>query len=158
MSKLDDLHTLKRLLKEFELPVSPILEYAIKEIEAKLCTDESPASGNDDVSATHSEYESSSFVSAKEGFHEYLHKTKAISTTRNYLYFIDKPIRTYIAKLYGKETDSVYSFKSPHSFSACIQKLRTDNSFMSENLRWHNALTATLNCYLKFLETNKCMD
>ena len=31
MSKLDDLHTLQRLLKEFEFPVSPILEYAIKE-------------------------------------------------------------------------------------------------------------------------------
>ena len=31
MSKLDDLHTLVRLLKEFEFPVSPILEYAIKE-------------------------------------------------------------------------------------------------------------------------------
>lgn len=33
MSKLDDLHTLVRLLKEFEFPVSPILEYAIKERE-----------------------------------------------------------------------------------------------------------------------------
>lgn len=31
MSKIDDLHTLIRLLKEFEFPVSPILEYAIKE-------------------------------------------------------------------------------------------------------------------------------
>lgn len=31
MSKIEDLHTLVRLLKEFEFPVSPILEYAIKE-------------------------------------------------------------------------------------------------------------------------------
>lgn len=31
MSKLEDLHTLIRLLDEFELPISPILEYAIKE-------------------------------------------------------------------------------------------------------------------------------
>lgn len=31
MSKLEDLHTLVRLLKEYEFPVSPILEYAIKE-------------------------------------------------------------------------------------------------------------------------------
>lgn len=37
MSKLDDLHTLQRLLKEFEFPVSPILEYAIKEKEEELC-------------------------------------------------------------------------------------------------------------------------
>lgn len=31
MGRIDDLHTLMRLLKEFDLPVSPILEYAIKE-------------------------------------------------------------------------------------------------------------------------------
>lgn len=31
MGKIDDLHTLMRLLKEFDLPVSPIVEYAIKE-------------------------------------------------------------------------------------------------------------------------------
>lgn len=36
MSKIDDLHTLVRLLKEFELPVSPILEYTIKEKIAEL--------------------------------------------------------------------------------------------------------------------------
>lgn len=36
MSKLDDLHTLVRLLNELELPVSPILEYAIKEKEEEL--------------------------------------------------------------------------------------------------------------------------
>ena len=43
MSKLDDLHTLQRLLKEFEFPVSPILEYAIKEKEEQLSSDdESP--------------------------------------------------------------------------------------------------------------------
>lgn len=43
MSKLDDLHTLVRLLNEFEFPVSPILEYAIKEkIEQLSSDDESP--------------------------------------------------------------------------------------------------------------------
>lgn len=40
MSKLADLNTLVRLLKEFELPVSPILEYAINEkFEAYQCED-----------------------------------------------------------------------------------------------------------------------
>lgn len=37
MNKLDDLHTLVRLLNEFELPVSPILEYAIQE-RLEQCT------------------------------------------------------------------------------------------------------------------------
>lgn len=31
MGRIEDLYTLVRLLKEFDLPVSPILEYAIKE-------------------------------------------------------------------------------------------------------------------------------
>lgn len=43
MSKLDDLHTLVRLLKEYEFPVSPILEYAINEqIEQLSSNDENP--------------------------------------------------------------------------------------------------------------------
>lgn len=36
MNSIDDLHTLKRLLAEFELPVSPILEYAIENKEEEL--------------------------------------------------------------------------------------------------------------------------
>ncbi len=40
MSKLDDLHTLQRLLKDFEFPVSPILEYAIKEKIDQLSSDD----------------------------------------------------------------------------------------------------------------------
>lgn len=39
MSKFDDLQTLVRLLNEFELPVSPILEYAIKEKIEQLSSD-----------------------------------------------------------------------------------------------------------------------
>lgn len=40
MSNLDDLHTLVRLLNKFELPVSPILEYAIKEKIEQLSSDD----------------------------------------------------------------------------------------------------------------------
>ncbi|MBQ7238836.1 MAG: hypothetical protein IJS20_08595 [Bacteroidales bacterium] len=40
MNKLEDLQTLMRLLKEFEFPVSPILEYAIKEKMEQLSHDE----------------------------------------------------------------------------------------------------------------------
>lgn len=36
MNTLEDLHTLKRLLYEFAFPVSPILEYAIKNKEEEL--------------------------------------------------------------------------------------------------------------------------
>ena len=39
MKSLDDLHLLVRLLKEFELPISPILEFAINELEENLKAD-----------------------------------------------------------------------------------------------------------------------
>ena len=43
MSKIEDLRTLVKLLKEYELPVSPILEYAINEqIEKFSSNDENP--------------------------------------------------------------------------------------------------------------------
>lgn len=43
MSKIDDLLTVMRLLKELELPISPILEYTIKEkIEQLSSNDENP--------------------------------------------------------------------------------------------------------------------
>lgn len=51
MNKLDDLHTLLRLLNEFELPVSPILEYAIKNKEEELMNapqEESPTNRRKD--------------------------------------------------------------------------------------------------------------
>ena len=48
MGNLEDLHTLSRLLAEFELPVSPILQYAIKCKEEEL----SDAQTNDLVNET----------------------------------------------------------------------------------------------------------
>lgn len=53
MGKLDDLHTLVKLLDAFELPVSPILEYAIKEKEEELIqagyTEEFDSSASSDI-------------------------------------------------------------------------------------------------------------
>ena len=40
MSKLDNLHTFVRLLNECEFPLSPILEYAIKEKIEQLSSDD----------------------------------------------------------------------------------------------------------------------
>lgn len=57
MGKLDDLHTLVKLLNAFELPVSPILEYAIKEKEEELIqaghTEEFKSSDTSDILEYH---------------------------------------------------------------------------------------------------------
>lgn len=158
MSKLEDLHTLVRLLKEFEFPVSPILEYAIKEKEDELCADSS-MSVNDETNI----YEQSvaevcepiTFASLKDEFSDYLYKTKSERTARNYLHYIEKPIRVYINNVVDPKADSVYSCNSVAEVRALTLKLKADVSFISDNLKWHNALTAALTSYLKFLENKE---
>ena len=77
MSKLEDLHTLVRLLKEFEFPVSPILEYAIKEKEEELCADSPTVVIDDSYNIEQSESvvvnEPISFISLKDEFSYYLY-------------------------------------------------------------------------------------
>ena len=94
MSKLDDLYTLVRLLKEFEFPVSPILEYAIKSKEEELRTGHDEASCDDAVCVEpvcievrpviERTVNPISFASEKEEFFQYLCDTKAGPTARNY--------------------------------------------------------------------------
>lgn len=159
MSKLDDLHTLQRLLKEFEFPVSPILEYAIMEKEEELCA------GNIGIVCNNVQKEefdtgedsamSSSFPSFKDEFSNYLYHTKSERTANNYLRYIDKPIRAYINKVIDSNLDSIYSFKTSTEVKTITLKLKADDSFVADNLKWHNALTAALTSYLKFLENKE---
>lgn len=159
MSKLDDLHTLVRLLKEFEFPVSPILEYAIKEKEEELCVEFPSIVAEDSVSTEQVECsvanEHISFTSLKDEFCNYMYKAKSERTARNYLRYIEKPIRAYINKLEDSEVDSVYFYTTVSEFRALTLKLKADESFVAENLKWHNALSAALTSYMKFLESKE---
>ena len=157
MNKLDDLHTLERLLKEFEFPVSPILEYAIKEKEEELC-----ATYRINEDSSHVERSTIDIVgnpisneSLKEKFNNYLYKVKSERTARNYLYYIEKPIRIYINKVVDSCADSVYSCKTAAEVISLMSKLKNDESFLIDNQKWHNALTAALSSYLKFLESKE---
>ncbi len=159
MSKLDDLHTLQRLLKEFEFPVSPILEYAIREKEEQLCADENAKTCDKVQEEEHYSctdvITSISFTSIKEAFSNYLYSLKSKGTANNYLRYIDKPIRAYINNVIDANADSVYSFKTSAEVKSITLKLKADDSFMADNLKWHNALTAALTSYLKFLESKE---
>lgn len=162
MSKLDDLYTLVRLLKDFEFPVSPILEYAIKAKEEELCASHDEPARDEVVCVEPKNIEvrpviertvnSVLFASEKEEFYQYLCDTKAAPTARNYYYLIDKYIRDYIHKLINSEADSVYSFRTVAEIRTCINKLKANDAFLEENARKHNGLTAAINSYLKFLE------
>ena len=159
MSKLEDLHTLVRLLKEFEFPVSPILEYAIKEKEEELCADSPTVVIDDSYNIEQSESvvvnEPISFISLKDEFSNYLYKTKSERTARNYLHYIEKPIRAYINKVIHSDADSVYYCKTVSEVRVLSLKLKADESFVADNLKWHNALTTAITSYLKFLESKE---
>lgn len=157
MSKLDDLHTLIRLLNEFGFPVSPILEYAIKEKEEELCGNEGllceDISHIDDV--LYEKEKEITFTSVKEGFRHYIYKAKSKRTADNYLRYIEKPIRRHINKIVNPEADSIYSFKTIEDLKTCIFKLKANEEFVNDNLRWHNAMTAALTCYSHYLENKE---
>lgn len=156
MSKLDDLHTLQRLLKEFEFPVSPILEYAIKEKEEELCAkDIQLACENvqgEEYDTINGIVSLISFSTLKDEFSNYLYRLKSQRTASNYLRYIDKPIRAYINKVIDSNADSIYSFQTSAEAKTVVLKLKAHDSFMADNLKWHNALTAALTSYIKFLE------
>lgn len=160
MNDLDKLHTLVRLLKEFEFPISPILEYAILEKEKELCTANAPTVNDASVNNFKDQSMnvvciSTPFISLKEEFSKYLYKTKSAATARCYLSAIDRPIRIYINKVVEQNTNSVFAYKTRSEFESCIARLRSDVSFIAENIKRHNALTAALTSYLKFLESKE---
>lgn len=156
MSKIDDLHTLVRLLQEFDLPISPILEYAIKEKEEKLS-----AINNTILKEVSVEEMSENTIgmdmsvteaSLKENFSKYLLKNKSRKTVRNYLYVIDNPIRFHINRVVDKELDSIYSFTNVDDVQYCLAKLKADEQFVAANQFSHNTFTAAINNYIRFLE------
>lgn len=157
MNKLEDLHTLVRLLNEFKFPVSPILEYAIREKEQELCADNPSAvkEWNIDITSEDISDESGSSSSLKEEFANYLLKTKSEGSARHYLYFIDKSMRAHIHRIIDSNADSIYACKTLAEGRSFALKLKADSSFMEENARRHNSLTAALSNYLKFLESKE---
>ena len=93
-----------------------------------------------------------SFSTLKDDFSNYLYRLKSKGTASNYLRYIDKPIRAYINKVIDSNADSIYSFQTSAEVKTVALKLKTHDSFMADNLKWHNALTAALTSYIKFLE------
>ena len=93
-----------------------------------------------------------SFSTLKDEFSNYLYRLKSKGTASNYLRYIDKPRRAYINKVIDSNADSIYSFQTSAEANTIALKLKTHDSFMADNLKWHNALTAALTSYIKFLE------
>ena len=152
MNRLEDLQTLIRLLNEFELPISPVLEYAIKEKEEELRLKEGLSIVRESTQTIDDQYSLQDTDSIKEEFSRYLYKEKSAGTARNYLRYIDKYVRSFINDIVDAQADSIYSFTTTTDAGLCILKLQLNEKFRADNQKWHNALTASLNSYVHFLE------
>lgn len=158
MSKIEDLHMLVRLLNEFGLPISPILEYAIKKKEEELRSKERQTREKDSsqlVNEPVSTIIELNDTSLKEEFRNYLYKEVSQKTAYSYLRYIDSPIRKYINDLVDKDADSIYSYGTVAAAGVCVLKLKLNDRFVEDNLRQHHALTAALTRYIKFLESKE---
>ena len=155
MTTGEELRLALNILRKYDLPVSPILEYAIKERLEKLNDTVESKDAISIVSEPLGTTESATVISGgsiQEQFEKYLYSSKSPRTARNYCGLLNKSIRLYINKLVDPSADSVYSFTSVESLKACITKLKANKDFFADNAKWHNALTASLSSYLKFIE------
>lgn len=152
MQPYEELELIISLIRKYDLPLSPILEYAIKEKMESVKDFNTLRSADSDSSLEGHAFINHS-ASLKERFRKYLFDSKSQRTARNYYSLIDGHIRKHISKIISYDADSVFSYTTTDELLACIRKLKADDNFVSENTKWHNALTASLNSYLSFIET-----
>ena len=151
MSPREELEMIVSLIKKYNLPMSPILEYAINE-KLESFGSVSPLAEVQPERKTNISADYNSYDSIKDQFREYLFATKSQGTARNYLKLLDGHVRRYISQIVDPNADSILSYTTTDSIKACILKLKADDSFLSDNARWHNALTASLRSYLCFID------
>ena len=157
MSSKEELELIIKLIKKYNLPMSPILEYAIQEQIEKVAhynPVESFLEENVVVKSPVMEFTvAETTESINERFRNYLYANKSARTARNYYSLIDGHIRQFIKELINPNADSIYSFTTVDEVKMCILKLKDNRPFLEDNAKWHNAFTAALRSYLHFIES-----
>lgn len=91
----------------------------------------------------------------KEQFRNYLSRTKTEGTAKSYTSTLDNAVRQFINQDVDANADSIFSYTTPEDVSLCIGILTSSRAFMEENARKHNAMTAALNQYLRFVQSRQ---
>lgn len=155
MGNLEDLQTLIRLLKKYELPVSPILEYAIREKEEALCIDDSVNDSEGSAEPSLKIYKVRDCGSILHDFSTYLYTVRSERTAQVLLKQIDIPIRKYICKLVDPDANSIYSYQTVEDVESCICILKQNDEFVKEDHLCQNRLSEALMYYVNFLSNCK---
>ncbi len=91
----------------------------------------------------------------KEQFRIYLSRMKTEGTAKSYTSTLDNAVRQFINQDVDANADSIFSYTTPEDVSLCIGILTSSRAFMEENARKHNAMTAALNQYLRFVQSRQ---
>lgn len=91
----------------------------------------------------------------KEQFRNYLSRMKTEGTAKSYTSTLDNAVRQFINQEVDANADSIFSYTTPEDVSLCIGILTSSRAFMEENARKHNAMTAALNQYLRFVQSRQ---
>lgn len=159
MDEKSEMELALSILRKHNMPISPILEYAIQERIDVLGRDDAevenqPYSDLDDanplstVADPKEPYISNLNI---EDFENHLLQTKSAATAHRYMRILDSQVREFINKGIDPNANSIYSYRSPVEIKACITKLEAIKEFSESNARWHRAFTAALNAYLKYI-------
>ena len=88
----------------------------------------------------------------KEQFRTYLSREKSVGTANSYTSTLDNAVREWVKREVDALADSVFSYTTAEDVRLCIDMLNASQEFMEENARKHNAMSASLNQYLNFIE------
>lgn len=110
MQAQEELELIISLIRKYNLPLSPILEYAIKE---KIGSIKDIGVSEGAVSDSSSEHNIVTYQdnNLKECFRKYLFDNKSQRTARNYYSLLDGHIRMYISKIINPDADSIFHIK-----------------------------------------------
>ena len=157
MSSKEELELIIELIKKYNLPMSPILEYAIQEQIEKVADPNLVESVREENIIAYSPAVDFTVAETTESINEqflnYLYANKSARTAKSYYNLIDGHIRQFIKELINPNADSIYSFTTVDEVMMCILKLKDNGPFLEMNAKRHHAFTAALKSYLHFVES-----
>lgn len=91
----------------------------------------------------------------KEQARLYMEQNVTESTANNYINILDRVVRAYITEKIDSAADSIFSYTTIDDVTLVMDMLNSDEEFRIDNSKRHNAMTAAMNQYLKFIRQHK---
>ena len=155
MTAQEELNLITTLLRKYNLPISPILEYAIQERISDLTSAATADDKQEAIGVAEPECQIAYDLgngTIEERFEKYLCVRKSQGTAKYYTGKLGRAIPPFLQKIVSPDAVSVYSYTTVKTVKTLIAKLKSSEEFLKENDRCHHALSASLNAYLHFIE------